>query len=526
MLMLGLFDAQIYPESAQSENNLSDNIPKQDEGHVSDLETLITAHIPNCEKERRSSAKAEIRRSNLSTDQRHPLMTPGTVSSGLYAKLKFFSQHHNVPPPKERLRDPVVTICINRPVLHEMTSDQICSDLTPNRQETSVDNISSDLNIKEAMADSAWIEAMRDDLHQFDRLNVWELVDKPFGKMVIKLKWLWKNKKDEDHCRLVKQFSGFMLPCSTQVFSNLSNGRERWLFHLENPPSSSRTLSSMKNLEDNFTFGDQVINDKSQEDELGKTTVESEVESMVIVPIQQASSSAPPLNTPVIDLSSPKPVSPSFMAPVQISSGPAPALMTPGYISSGLMQNSVSPTLYIPPSKKDYEILLQQVFNEYFNPPPRAVSPDPVAIVASRAVDPVGSPSSTTIDQDEHLLVLHQQIKKFNLKSLIKLTKNHSLDNVIGDPSRPISTRSQLQEHAIWCYFDANDNLNPFGRKRSGWDLLSQRKMTSEQLSSGLRLHQMTSEQLGSGLKLHQLTSEQLGSGLRLHQMAYVQFCA
>ncbi|GJT58995.1 retrovirus-related pol polyprotein from transposon TNT 1-94 [Tanacetum coccineum] len=53
-------------------------------------------------------------------------------------------------------------------------------------------------NIKEAMADSAWIEAMQDELHQFDRLKFWELVDKPFGKMVIKLKWLWKNKKDED----------------------------------------------------------------------------------------------------------------------------------------------------------------------------------------------------------------------------------------------------------------------------------------------------------------------------------------
>ncbi|GJW74278.1 retrovirus-related pol polyprotein from transposon TNT 1-94 [Tanacetum coccineum] len=37
-----------------------------------------------------------------------------------------------------------------------------------------------------------------DELHQFDRLQVWELVDKPFGKNVIKLKWLWKNKKDED----------------------------------------------------------------------------------------------------------------------------------------------------------------------------------------------------------------------------------------------------------------------------------------------------------------------------------------
>nr|GEV73489.1 Gag-Pol polyprotein [Tanacetum cinerariifolium] len=52
-------------------------------------------------------------------------------------------------------------------------------------------------NIKEAMADSAWINVMQEELHQFDKLQVWELVDKPYGKQVIKLKWLWKNKKDE-----------------------------------------------------------------------------------------------------------------------------------------------------------------------------------------------------------------------------------------------------------------------------------------------------------------------------------------
>nr|GEZ24957.1 copia protein [Tanacetum cinerariifolium] len=34
----------------------------------------------------------------------------------------------------------------------------------------------------EAMADSVWIEAMQEELHQFDRLQVWELVDKPFCK--------------------------------------------------------------------------------------------------------------------------------------------------------------------------------------------------------------------------------------------------------------------------------------------------------------------------------------------------------
>nr|GEY42166.1 hypothetical protein [Tanacetum cinerariifolium] len=35
---------------------------------------------------------------------------------------------------------------------------------------------------QESMADSAWIEAMQEELLQFDRLQVWELVDKPFGK--------------------------------------------------------------------------------------------------------------------------------------------------------------------------------------------------------------------------------------------------------------------------------------------------------------------------------------------------------
>ncbi|GKE63626.1 retrovirus-related pol polyprotein from transposon TNT 1-94, partial [Tanacetum coccineum] len=54
-------------------------------------------------------------------------------------------------------------------------------------------------NIKEAMADHAWIEAMWDKLYQFDILKVWELVDKPLGKTAINLKWLWKNKKDEDN---------------------------------------------------------------------------------------------------------------------------------------------------------------------------------------------------------------------------------------------------------------------------------------------------------------------------------------
>nr|GEY79034.1 hypothetical protein [Tanacetum cinerariifolium] len=67
---------------------------------------------------------------------------------------------------------------------------------------------------------------------------------------------------------------------------------------------------------------------------------------------------------------------------------------------SGLVQNPVSPTRYVPPSKKDYEILFQLLFDEYFNPLPRAVSIDPVVVAALRVVDPAGLPLLTVIDQD------------------------------------------------------------------------------------------------------------------------------
>nr|GFD39271.1 Gag-Pol polyprotein [Tanacetum cinerariifolium] len=60
-------------------------------------------------------------------------------------------------------------------------------------------NIFCTPNIKEAMADSTWIESMQEELHQFDRLEVWKLVDRPLCINVINLKWLWKNKRDKEN---------------------------------------------------------------------------------------------------------------------------------------------------------------------------------------------------------------------------------------------------------------------------------------------------------------------------------------
>ncbi|GJR63381.1 retrovirus-related pol polyprotein from transposon TNT 1-94 [Tanacetum coccineum] len=52
-------------------------------------------------------------------------------------------------------------------------------------------------NFKMAVNEDSWFEAMQDEIHEFDRLKVWELVPRPDYVMVIGLKWIYKVKLDE-----------------------------------------------------------------------------------------------------------------------------------------------------------------------------------------------------------------------------------------------------------------------------------------------------------------------------------------
>ncbi|GKE98125.1 retrovirus-related pol polyprotein from transposon TNT 1-94, partial [Tanacetum coccineum] len=54
-------------------------------------------------------------------------------------------------------------------------------------------------NVKEAMTDPRWIDSMQDELLQFKRLDVWELVPLPDNIKPLTLKWLFKNKLDEEN---------------------------------------------------------------------------------------------------------------------------------------------------------------------------------------------------------------------------------------------------------------------------------------------------------------------------------------
>ncbi|GJT59864.1 retrovirus-related pol polyprotein from transposon TNT 1-94 [Tanacetum coccineum] len=130
-----------------------------------------------------------------------PVQEQGETSSHHVdsSNMHTFYQHH--PSAQRWTKDHPLEQVIGNPSQSVRTRRQLKTDgemcmfaLTVSRTEPK--------NIKEAMADSAWIESMQEELHQFDRLDVWELgelVDMPLCKNVINLKWLWKNKRDEEN---------------------------------------------------------------------------------------------------------------------------------------------------------------------------------------------------------------------------------------------------------------------------------------------------------------------------------------
>nr|GEU82216.1 putative reverse transcriptase domain-containing protein [Tanacetum cinerariifolium] len=153
--------------------------------------------------------------------------------------------------------------------------------------------------------------------------------------------------------------------------------------------------------------------------------------------------------------------------------GPWPKLMIPGTISLGLVQNIPSSTPYIKPTKNDWEILFQPMFNEYLTPPP-CVDPQVPAVIAPEPSISTGTPSSTTINQDAPS-TSSSQTNQETSSPVISLGVEEAyhdievahMDNnpklifqfqnlVLKNPLlRLVSTRHQLQDEALLCYFDA-----------------------------------------------------------------------
>ncbi|GKE31272.1 integrase, catalytic region, zinc finger, CCHC-type containing protein, partial [Tanacetum coccineum] len=113
----------------------------------------------------------------------------------------------------------------------------------------------------------------------------------------------------------------------------------------------------------------------------------------------------------------------TMMASGKFDSGPEPYLLTPRTISSRLVQNPSPSTPYVPPTNKDWDILFQPMFDEYFQPPSVVSHAPPPVDVALIPIDTTSTPFSTLVDQDApsastsltlkdlQALVLHQDIE-------------------------------------------------------------------------------------------------------------------
>nr|GEW41003.1 retrovirus-related Pol polyprotein from transposon TNT 1-94 [Tanacetum cinerariifolium] len=180
----------------------------------------------------------------------------------------------------------------------------------------------------------------------------------------------------------------------------------------------------------------------------------------------------------------------------------------------GLVLIPTSSIPFVPPSRTDWNLLFQSLFKELFTPPPSVDYPAPEVIapiaevVALEIAESTGLSSSTTVDQDvpspsksqttpktqpliipndveednhdikvAHMgndpffgmpipkvssdqssstdsihTIVHPDHQIFEYNS--KWTKYHPLENIIDQLARPVSTRLQLHEQALFCYYD------------------------------------------------------------------------
>ena len=52
-------------------------------------------------------------------------------------------------------------------------------------------------NTESALNDESWVNAMYEELHQFERNQVWHLVLRPLNGLVIRTKWVYRNNINE-----------------------------------------------------------------------------------------------------------------------------------------------------------------------------------------------------------------------------------------------------------------------------------------------------------------------------------------
>nr|GFA89655.1 integrase, catalytic region, zinc finger, CCHC-type, peptidase aspartic, catalytic [Tanacetum cinerariifolium] len=137
------------------------------------------------------------------------------------------------------------------------------------------------------------------------------------------------------------------------------------------------------------------------------------------------------------------------MAPVQLIPVPVNTVGTPS--STTIDQDAPCPSHSLSSLAFHSLNLLQGVAAESTiieDNPLAPVNNDPfVNVFASEPSSEASSSGDVSSVESTYVTQTHYHLKK--------LSKDHLLDNVTGNPSRPVSTRKQLATDALWCFYNS-----------------------------------------------------------------------
>ncbi|GJY07834.1 retrovirus-related pol polyprotein from transposon TNT 1-94 [Tanacetum coccineum] len=154
------------------------------------------------------------------------------------------------------------------------------------------------------------------------------------------------------------------------------------------------------------------------------------------------------------------------MASEHSSLGPTLYEMIPVIISSRLVPNPPPSTPVDHPAPEVIALIAKVVALK----PDASTSSPSSTTVNQKAPSPINSQTTpetqspiipNDVEEDNHDLdVAHMNNDPLNTATpnsehITKWTKDHPLENIIGELERPVSTRLQLHEKALFCYYDA-----------------------------------------------------------------------
>nr|GEU30229.1 ribonuclease H-like domain-containing protein [Tanacetum cinerariifolium] len=151
------------------------------------------------------------------------------------------------------------------------------------------------------------------------------------------------------------------------------------------------------------------------------------------------------------------------MAPAHLDTGPAPNFLTPGQITgtpSPTTTDKDAPSRSVSPSSS---ALQSHSLHQGVAAEPNYIEDHTIALVDNIPFVNIFAPEPhSEASSSGDISLTESTYVSQTLHHLNKWSKDHPLDNVIGNPSRPVSTRKQLATDALWClYSSVLSNVEP-----------------------------------------------------------------